>query len=83
MRSTVLDISSIASSYIVCLDSAIAVNASIVSFKCIASSYNGLVFMYVLPAILRSTICIDLALRAKNCPFLLNQIDPVLAGFAL
>ena len=64
-----MDISSIASSYIVCLDSAIAVNASIVSIKGIASSYNGLVFMYVLPAILRSTVCIDLALRAKNCPF--------------
>ena len=67
MRSTVLDISSIASSYIVCLDSAIAVNASIVSIKRIASSYNGLVFMYVLPAVLRSTICIALAVRAKNC----------------
>ena len=67
MHSTVLDIGSVASRILCVLDSAIAVNASIVSLKCIASSYNGLVFMCVLLAVLRSTICIALAVRAKNC----------------
>ena len=67
MRSTVLDIGSVASRILCVLDFAIAVNDRLVIIKRIASSYNGLVFMCVLLAVLRSTICIALAVRAKNC----------------
>ena len=84
MRSTVfLDTSSIASRILCVLDSAIAVNASIVSVKRIASLYNGLVFMYVLPAVPRSTIRIVPAVRVKNCPISLAWVKPVLAGLTL